>query len=237
MQSEKKPVRVVKAVHGSAAPVEDPAYEAGLSEALKADYSREGLVELYGRFAQGDGKLDALMRRAIIRAMSVRCGHGLKIGAGAWFKHAETFTIGNGVFVGAGAQIQGRFDGSFVIGDNCWIGPQAFLDARDLVFGDHVGWGPGAKILGSAHSAIPVDVPIIKTDLEIRPVRIGDWADIGTNATILPGVTVGKGAIIGAGAVVIEDVPDFAIVAGVPARVLRIRSNEDVEHGRSIRHA
>jgi len=236
MQSGNKPVRVVKAVHGSAGPVEDPAYEAGLSEALKADYSRDGLVELYGRFAQGDGKLDTLMRRAIIRALSVRCGHGLKIAAGAWFKHPETFTIGNGLFVGAGAQIQGRFDGSFVIGDNCWIGPQAFLDARDLVFGDYVGWGPGAKILGSAHSAMPVDVPIIKTDLEIRPVRIGDWADIGTNATILPGVTVGKGAIIGAGAVVVEDVPDFAIVAGVPARVLRIRSNDDVE-GRSIRHA
>ena len=50
--------------------------------------------------------------------------------------------------------------------------------------------------------ALPVDVPIIHTDLEIKPVRIGAWADIGTNATILPGVTIGKGAIVGAGAVV-----------------------------------
>ena len=53
--------------------------------------------------------------------------------------------------------------------------------------------GPGAKLLGSSHTANPIDVPIIRTDLEIKPVRIGAWADIGTNATILPGVTIGKG--------------------------------------------
>ena len=51
---------------------------------------------------------------------------------------------------------------------------------------------------------MPVDVPIIQTDLEIKPVRIGAWADIGTNAVILPGVTIGKGAIVGAGAVVTQ---------------------------------
>ena len=74
---------------------------------------------------------------------------------------------------------------------------------------------------------MPVDVPIIATDLQIKPVRIEAWADIGTNATILPGVTVGKGAIVGAGAVVTEDVPAFAIVAGVPAKVLRCRTDAE----------
>jgi acetyltransferase-like isoleucine patch superfamily enzyme len=68
-----------------------------------------------------------------------------------------------------------------------------------------------------------VDVPLIRTDLEIRPVRVGESADIGTNAVILPGVTIGKGAIVGAGAVVTKDVADFAVVAGVPARFLRWR--------------
>jgi acetyltransferase-like isoleucine patch superfamily enzyme len=59
--------------------------------------------------------------------------------------------------------------------------------------------------------------------LRIKPIRIGAWADIGTNATILPGITVGRGAIVGAGAVVTHDVEPFAIVAGVPARFLRWR--------------
>ena len=80
--------------------------------------------------------------------------------------------------------------------------------------------GPGAKVLGSEHTGHPDDVPFIQTDLRIAPVRICAWADIGVNAIILPGVTVGRGAMVGAGAVVTRDVPDFAKVAGVPARVI-----------------
>jgi acetyltransferase-like isoleucine patch superfamily enzyme len=72
-------------------------------------------------------------------------------------------------------------------------------------------------------------MPIIETDLKIRPVRIGAWADIGVNAVILPGVTVGKGAIVGAGAVVTGDVEPFSIVAGVPARLVRRRGDDAAE--------
>ncbi len=100
---------------------------------------------------------------------------------------------------------------------------------------DYVGWAPGAKVLGSQHTGNPGDIPIVQTDLDIRPVRIGAWADIGTNAVILPGVTVGKGSIVGAGAVVTEDVPPFAVVAGVPAKFLRWRKARAVKTpGKSI---
>jgi galactoside O-acetyltransferase len=215
--------RIVKAVHSRQPVRPDPPYELGLSEMLRSSYTPAGLVELYGRYANGDGVVDMLMRRCIWRAVARRCGHGLQVGSGVGFKHLETFEIGDGVFVGAQAFIQGRFDGTTVIGDRVWIGPQAYMDARDLVLEDYVGWGPGAKVLGSAHTAMPVDVPIVLTDLEIRPVRVGAWADIGTNATLLPGVTIGKGAIVGAGAVVTHDVAPFAIVAGVPAKFMRWR--------------
>jgi acetyltransferase-like isoleucine patch superfamily enzyme len=139
------------------------------------------------------------------------------------FRHPETFEIGNGVFLGEQTMIQGRVDGTCRIGDHVWIGPQAYFDARDLVIEESVGWGPGAKVLGSTHTGLPADVPVMQTDLEIKPVRIGAWADIGVNAVILPGVTVGRAAIVGAGAVVTEDVKPFSIVAGVPARFLRDR--------------
>lgn len=221
--------RIVQAVHGRQAAPRDLDFEAGLDAFLRQAYSREGLIELYGRFCTGDGTIDALMRRAIWRTLAGRCGAGLRVGSGAAFRHAETFSIGEGVFIGAQACIQGRFDGHCTIGNHVWIGPQAFLDARDLFLGDHVGWGPGAKLLGSTHTGVPHDVPIIQTDLEIKPVRIEAWADIGTNAVILPGVTIGKGAIVGAGAVVASDVPAFAIVAGVPARLLRWRTPEEAE--------
>jgi acetyltransferase-like isoleucine patch superfamily enzyme len=73
------------------------------------------------------------------------------------------------------------------------------------------------------HTGRPIDRPVIETDLEIRPVVVDDWADIGTGAILLPGVSIGKGSIVGAGAVVTRDVPPFAIVAGTPARFVRWR--------------
>lgn len=60
----------------------------------------------------------------------------------------------------------------------------------------------------------------------LRKVTIKDDVWIGTRAIILPGITVGKGAIIGAGSVVTKDVPDYAIVGGAPARVLKYRLTE-----------
>jgi acetyltransferase-like isoleucine patch superfamily enzyme len=180
-------------------------------------------LEQYSRFTNGDGELDALMRRVIWRVVARKFGNGVRIGSGVCFKHLETFEIGDGVFIGAQAFIQGRFDGLTKIGNHVWIGPQAYFDARNLILEDYVGWGPGAKVLGSAHTGLPIDQPIIETDLEIRPVRVEAWADIGTGAVLLPGVTVGKGAIVGAGAVVTRDVPPFAIVAGMPAKFLRWR--------------
>jgi acetyltransferase-like isoleucine patch superfamily enzyme len=82
------------------------------------------------------------------------------------------------------------------------------------------------------HTGAPIGVPITGTDLESKPVRIEAWADIGVNAVLLPGVTVGKGSIVGAGAVVTKDVPPFAVVAGVPARFVRWRQDRS---GRSPR--
>ena len=157
--------------------------------------------------------------------MAKSVGDGLAVGQSISFAHLETFQIGSGVFIGDQAILQGRHDGEAVISDRVWIGPQAFLDARSLKIEAEVGIGPGAKILGSTHTGEPWEAPIISTDLKIEPVCIGQGADIGVNATILPGVTIGVGAMVGAGAVVTEDVPPFAVVAGVPAKVIRYRNS------------
>jgi acetyltransferase-like isoleucine patch superfamily enzyme len=218
-----KAVRIVPAVHGKQQVQPDPAFEIDLSRYLRETYSAPALLEEYNRFASGEGAFDALMRRTIWRSLARKFGNGVRIAGGVHFRHLETFEIGDGVFIGAQAFIQGRFDGNTKIGNHVWIGPQAYFDARDLVLEDYVGWGPGAKVLGSAHTGLPIDLPIIETDLEIRPVCVEAWADIGTSAVLLPGVTVGKGSIVGAGAVVTKDVPPFAIVAGVPAKFLRWR--------------
>jgi len=215
--------RVVPAVHGIKRVERDADTELAFSEELRRTHSREQLETLTSRHAMGDGEADSRMRRAIWRATTRGFGHGVTIGRGALATHPETFEIGDAAWIGEYAFIQGRADGRCVIGAHAWIGPQSYLDARDLEIGEYVGWGPGAKALGSQHTGVPPDVPIIQTDLVIKPTRIGAWADIGVNAVILPGVTIGKGAIVGAGAVVTQDVLPFSIVAGVPARLLRMR--------------
>lgn len=215
--------RQVASTFGRREKSEGPGWESDLSAFLRGSYRREELLDLFARFRTGEGAMDSLMRRALLRAVCKSAGADLQIGPDVVLKHPETMEFGDCVFIGAQAMIQGRFDGTCKIGNHIWIGPQAYFDARDLVLEDYVGWGPGAKVLGSTHTGLPVGEPIIKTDLVIKPVVVHFGADIGMNASILPGVQVGAHAIVGAGAVVTQDVPAYAIVAGVPARIIRDR--------------
>lgn len=216
-------VREVSATFGRKEVRPDETWEWEFSAFLKERNPREELHALFSRHSAGESATDYLMRRIILRAMCKRAGHGLQVGPNVVFKHSETMEFGDAVFIGAQAMIQGRYDGTCRIGSHVWIGPQAYMDARSLELEDYVGWGPGAKVLGSAHTGEPVDAPIITTALVIKPVIVGFGADIGMNASILPGVRIGSNAIVGAGAVVTQNVPDYAIVAGVPAKILRSR--------------
>ena len=218
---------LVRAVHGVRPVEHDPPDEIAFAEDLRRSKSREEILQLASVHALGEDDHAARMRRAAWRALSRRFGHGVRIGRGAIASHFETFEIGDGVFVGEQAFIQGRAEGRCIIGDHAWIGPQSYLDARDLVIGEYVGWGPGARALGSQHIGQPHDIPIIQTDLEIKSTRIEAWADIGVNAVVLPGVVIGQGAIVGAGAIVTRDVEAFSIVAGVPATFLRWRAGHE----------
>jgi acetyltransferase-like isoleucine patch superfamily enzyme len=216
-------VRQVAATFGRQEPRSDPAWELDFAASLRDTQSREELLALFARFRSGESSFDVMMRRVVTRALCKRAGNELQVGPNVVFKHLETMEFGDCVFIGAQAMLQGRFDGTCKIGSHVWIGPQAYFDARDLILENYVGWGPGAKTLGSTHSGVPVSEPIIATSLEIKPVRVGFGADIGMNASVLPGVRIGEHAIVGAGAVVTQDVPAYSIVAGVPARFIRDR--------------
>jgi acetyltransferase-like isoleucine patch superfamily enzyme len=215
--------RLVEATFGRRERGQDPAWEQDFAGFLRDSQPKEQLLDLFARFRAGENTFDAIMRRVLMRAMCKRVGNDLQVGPNVVLKHPETMEFGDNVFIGAQTMIQGRFDGFCRIGSHVWIGPQAYFDARHLVLEDYVGWGPGAKVLGSAHTGEPITEPIITTGLVIQPVTVGFGADIGMNASILPGVHIGAQSIVGAGAVVTHDIPDYAIVAGVPARVLRDR--------------
>jgi acetyltransferase-like isoleucine patch superfamily enzyme len=216
-------VRTVPAVFGSKEVLHDSIWEWDLAAHLKQTHSPVELLALFSRYRNEEGPFESQLRRVIFRAMCRKAGHNLHVDTGVVVKHPETMELGDAVFIGSQTMIQGRFDGICRIGNHVWIGPHSYFDARNLILEDYVGWGPGAKVLGSYHTGEPIDVPIIATELCIKPVVIGYGADIGTNATILPGAHVGAHSIVGAGAVVTVDVPKYAVAAGVPARVIRYR--------------
>ncbi|MBM4442831.1 MAG: acyltransferase [Candidatus Rokubacteria bacterium] len=215
--------RVVRAVFGRAKVGKDPREETAFAAYLRRAFPAAQRLAWYHELFGGRGAWNELLRRLLFRSLCKRVGRNLRLGPGVLIQHPERVEIGDHVFLGARTLIQGRYDGRCRIGSHVWIGPHSYFDARDLVIEDWVGWGPGAKVLGSEHTGIPKRVPIIRTDLVIKTVRIGRGADVGTNAVVLPGVTIGAGAIVGAASVVNRSVPPRTIVAGVPARVLRRR--------------
>ena len=223
MSPRRTPVSRLPATHVRRPIVPDAEFELGLATYLRETTPAKAVVDLWARFVDGTSDFDAMMRRAILRALAIRLGNGVRIDIGAGFLHAETFEIGDGVAIGPQAYLQGRSGGTCRLGNRVWIGPQAYLDARDLVIEDEVAIGPGVRILGSAHTGLPPEVPVVPSEVDVEPVRIGRGADVGVNAVVLPGVTIGHGSVVGAGAVVTRDVPPLAIVAGVPARILRYR--------------
>lgn len=100
------------------------------------------------------------------------------------------------------------------------------VDDAHVYIGDKVMIGPNVTIATASH---PVEAELRAKGLQInRDVHISENAWIGSNAVILPGVTVGKNVVIGAGSVVTRDIPDNTVVAGNPARVIR-RLNQATE--------
>jgi len=92
-----------------------------------------------------------------------------------------------------------------------------------VTIGGFVAIGSGVKIFSAEHSFSGREVAPYCQPITERPVVIEDEAYLGLNAVILGGVRVGRGSVVGAGAVVTKDVPPYAVVAGVPARVIRYR--------------
>jgi len=116
--------------------------------------------------------------------------------------------------------------GNVSIGDNSGIGVNCKLQG-DITIGKNVMMGPEVVFITTSHDHSRVDVPMIEQGFSLeRPIVISDDVWIGTRCTVLPGVTIGKGVIVGAASVVTKSVPDYVIVAGNPARVIKNRSNK-----------
>lgn len=115
------------------------------------------------------------------------------------------------------------FSAKASLGDHSGIGINARINGECRI-GSHVMMGTDVVIITRNHAFDRTDIPMMEQGFEEeRPVTIGNDVWIGDRVIILPGVTIGDGSILAAGAVVTHDVPPYAIVAGVPAKVIKMR--------------
>lgn len=126
-------------------------------------------------------------------------------------------SIGDATKIGAFVEIQQGAE----VGRNCKISSHAFICAG-VAIEDGVFVGHGVMFINDAYPRAVNEDGSLQTeaDWECIPTRVKTGASIGSNATILCGLTIGEHALIGAGAVVTKDVPAYAIAAGVPARLV-----------------
>jgi UDP-2-acetamido-3-amino-2,3-dideoxy-glucuronate N-acetyltransferase len=126
-------------------------------------------------------------------------------------------SIGDETKVGAFVEIQKNA----IIGARCKISSHTFI-CEGVEIEDECFIGHGVMFTNDVYpKAVNRDGTLqTEADWQVLKTKVKKRASIGSNATIIAGVTIGEGALIGAGSVVTKDVPDFAIVAGVPARVM-----------------
>jgi len=172
--------------------------------------------------------------------------------AGAWqvevqarLQEQETVQLGTGCFIAPDAAIFGEPGRAIVMGDRCAIAAQAFLHGpialgndvsvnagarldggrKGLVVGDGTRIASGAALYAFDHG-LGADRAIRDQPVRSRGIRIGQDVWIGANAGVTDGVTIGDHAVVAMGAVVTRDVPDWAIVAGVPAVIVGDRRHK-----------
>lgn len=130
-------------------------------------------------------------------------------------KAAKNINIEHRTFFGSGYDIE--------IGENSALGINCRVSGP-LEIGDNVMMGPDVMIYTSNHNFDRKDVPMIKQgNSEKKKVTIGNDVWIGARVIILPGVTISDGAVIAAGSVVTKDVPQYIVVGGNPARIIKER--------------
>ncbi|MFL6129510.1 MAG: acyltransferase [Mycobacteriales bacterium] len=131
--------------------------------------------------------------------------------------------LGRWVHIGRGNAIRCH-EGTLRIGDKCVFGKDNTVNAYlDIEFGAATIVADWVYVCDFDHNFADVTVPIKDQGIVKTPVRVGPDVWLGTKATVLRGVSIGRGCVVAANAVVNRDLPAFSVAVGVPARVVRDR--------------
>jgi len=136
--------------------------------------------------------------------------------------------IGDRVFIGPGSWLQALPDGennsvAVSIGKGTSVAGACVISAvRSVQLEDNVLLARNVYISDHMHKYSDTETPVMSQGVErIKPVLVKRGAWLGQNVVVCPGVTIGTGAVIGANSVVIQDIPDFSVAVGAPARVVK----------------
>lgn len=183
------------------------------------------------------GASGGILRVLYLRSRLASLGPSACISAGFQVAGPDTISIGRDFSCARGCALYADGGGQITIGDRVALNANVSLNAAisgEIRIGNHVLIGPGVLMRATNHAFSRTDVPIWQQGHVPGKIQIADDAWIGGNVTLLDGAVIGKGAIVAAGAVVNGHVPAYAIVGGVPARLLRWRENAPVgERGHS----
>ena len=171
------------------------------------------------------GRTGRLLRRWYYRPRLAASGSTLSIGEQVELACPHCISMGNEVYLVRGAVLRACGGARLKIGDRFTANGNARIiaDFGDIEIGSGVMVGPNVVIRASDHDTTRHDTPIWDQGHRRGRIVIGDDVWIGANVVIVAGVSVGSHVVIAAGAVVVDDIPDYAIAAGVPARVIRDR--------------
>jgi UDP-2-acetamido-3-amino-2,3-dideoxy-glucuronate N-acetyltransferase len=152
----------------------------------------------------------------------------VKLGEGVEIHHPELVNlygceVGNGTRIGTFVEIQKNA----VVGSRCKISSHSFI-CEGVTIEDEVFVGHGVMFINTIEPRATVEGRLqTEKDWQCVPTLVKRGASLGSGVVIMGGITIGKNAMVGAGAVVTSDVPDNAVVVGVPAKVTRYLSEEE----------
>jgi acetyltransferase-like isoleucine patch superfamily enzyme len=168
------------------------------------------------------------------RAALAGCGEGTAIHPSAVIVEPGSIRLGSDVTIEPLAVLMGHPDGELEIGDGTLIAPHAYLQGLGgLRIGERVGVGAGVLMLTAVHAETPAGAPVTAAPLRYGSIEVGDGCDLGVGSILLPGTRLAAGIQVGAGALVRGDHPAGAVIAGLPARLLRMRGDGDWASGLS----
>lgn len=193
------------------------------------------------------GALGLWLRARLYPLILGRVGRNVVFGTSVAIRHGHKIAIGDNVVIDDGCCLdaKGVDNRGIVVGSGVFVGRNTILSCKngDIVIDDcanigfnceifaaarvHVGrdvlMAAYTYLVGGDHLYDRADVPVLQQGRTARGIDVGPGAWLGAHVVVTDGSTIGRDAIIGAGAVVVGDIPEFAIAAGVPARVLRDR--------------